>query len=304
MMQSMSSFRQRVSNAYVSCLVVAMVTALGGGVTIHAQSLKVNGSTTVNAVAAEAAEALRAEKKMVITVDTQGGSSGGISGIGDSSIDVGMSSKPIADEDRRRYPRVNFVTSEIGRDAVALVVSEDVWKNVKHLTKQQVRDLYEGKITNWKQIGGPDRRVIFFNKEPGRGTWEVFAHWLYGDPKKAPTVSHPEVGGNEEGRNKTASTRGAISQLSSSWATGKVHALSIKLDDGSIVGPSAAEIAAGRYPLTRPLFFVTNGAPAGGAKVLIDFVVSPRGQEMVRKHGYLRLADYQGKKTGASARTK
>ena len=262
------------------------------------QTVRVNGSTTVNPVAAEAAEILRAENHLDITVDTQGGSSGGIAGVGDGSIDVGMSSKPVSDDDRKKYPQVNFVSTEIGRDAVALVVSADVWNGGVHaLNKQQIRDLYEGRVTNWKELGGPDRKVVFFNKEPGRGTWEVFAHWLYGDPKAAPHVSHPEVGGNEEARSKVSSTRGAVTQLSSSWAEGssKVHALAVMLDDGSLVPPDAANIAAGRYPMSRPLFFITNGPPKGDAKKLIDFVLTARGQELVKKHGYLRLADLRAK---------
>src|SRR5258706_5753042 len=218
--------------------IAVVLSLLAAGVAGASGPLRVNGSTTVNPVAAEAAEILRAEKKMAISIDVQGGSSGGIAGVGDGSIDVGMSSKPIADDDRRKYPAVNFVATEIGRDAVALIVSADVFKGGVHaLTKQQVQDIYEGRITNWKEVGGPDRKIVFFNKEPGRGTWEVFAHWLYGDPKKAAEVSHPEVGGNEEARNKVKSTKGAITQLSASWATGKVHALSLKLDDGSLVGP-------------------------------------------------------------------
>src|SRR6187402_375967 len=79
-----------------------------------AQVLKVNGSTTVNLVAAEAAEILRAEKGMKITVDTQGGSSGGIAGIGDGSIDVGMSSKHVSEDDRKKYPKVSFVETHLG----------------------------------------------------------------------------------------------------------------------------------------------------------------------------------------------
>jgi phosphate transport system substrate-binding protein len=178
--------------------------ALLGGVPAGAAgpALKVNGSTTVNLVAAEAAEVLRAEKGMAITVDTQGGSSGGISGVGDGSVDVGMSSKHVSDEDRKRYPKVRFVETHVGQDAVALVVSADVWNGgLKAVSKEQVKALYESKVTSWKALGGPDRRVVFFNKEPGRGTWEVFAHWLYGSAKAAPEVSLSEVGGNEETRN-------------------------------------------------------------------------------------------------------
>lgn len=282
-----------------------MLSLLIAGSAGAATPLRVSGSTTVNAVATEAAEALRAEKNMTIQVDTQGGSSGGVSGIGDGSIDIGMSSKPVADDDRRKYPKVNFVSTEIGRDAVALIVSADVYDGgVRALTRQQVRDIYEGRITNWKQVGGADRRIAFFNKEPGRGTWEVFAHWLYGDAKKAPRVSFPEVGANEETRNKVGATRGALSQLSASWVTGNVRALAVRLDDGSVVPPSAQEIVSGRYPMARPLYLVTKGPPTGQARTFIDFVLSSRGQELVRKHGYLRLADLRVRKEAAVAKKK
>jgi phosphate transport system substrate-binding protein len=269
------------------CLSLLLTVAVSG-----AETLRINGSTTVNPVAVEAAEALRAQKNMVITVDTQGGSSGGISGVGDGSIQIGMSSKPLSDDDRRKYPRTRFVSTRIGEDAVALVVERDVYDGgVKALSRQQIIGIYEGRITNWKEVGGPDRRIVFFNKEPGRGTWEVFAHYLYGDPNKAPEVSHPEVGANEEARNKVMATPGAVTQLSSAWAEGnpRVKAVAIRLDDGTVAEPTQANIASGRYPMSRALFLVTDGPPAGGAKTFIDFVLSPRGQVLVKKHGYLPL---------------
>lgn len=258
-----------------------------------AETLKVNGSTTVNLPLAEAAEILRAEKKMDIQVDTQGGSAGGISMLGDGLVQVGMLSKHVSDEDRAKYPAIKFKETHIGEDAVAFIVSKDVWDSgVKALTKEQIKAIYESKITNWKEVGGKSQKIAFFNKEPGRGTWEVFVHWLYGSPKSAPQVSFPEVGGNEETRNKVASTRGAVSQLSSSWADGKrVFALGIKLDDGTVIEPTNENIATKKYPLSRPLFVLTNGAPTGGAKVLIDFLIGDQGQELVKKHGYLRLKD-------------
>jgi len=270
-----------------------VLVAFGLPAVLSAAPLKINGSTTVNLPVAEAAEILRAEKKMDIQVDTQGGSAGGISALGDGLVQVGMSSKHLSDADRARYPKVTFKEIHIGEDAVALVVSRDVWDGgVRALTRQQMRNIYAGQIKNWNEVGGPDQRIAFFNKEPGRGTWEVFAHWLYGDATKAPQVSFPEVGGNEETRNKVASTRGAVSQLSFSWADGKkVFALGIKGDEGQVVQPTADNIATHTYPMSRPLFLLTNGDPTGETKTLMDFILGPRGQELVKKHGYLRLQD-------------
>ncbi len=258
-----------------------------------AETLKINGSTTVNLVVAEAAEILRAEQNLDIQVDTQGGSAGGISLLGDGLVQVGMSSKHLSAEDRAKYPAVQFRETHIGEDAVALIVSKDVWDGgVKALTKPQVRDIYEGRVMNWKDLGGPAQRIAFFNKEPGRGTWEVFVQWAYGGAKKAPQVSFPEVGGNEETRNKVGSTRGALSQLSASWADGqRIFALGIKGDDGAVIAPTPENIASQKYPLSRPLFILTNGEAQGAAKTLVDFVLSDRGQELVKKHGYLRLQD-------------
>jgi phosphate transport system substrate-binding protein len=257
-------------------------------VTAAPAPLRVNGSTTVNPVVAEASDILRAERGLAIQVDTQGGSSGGMAALGEERAEVAMISRPLNSEDQARYPKARFTATRIGLDGVALVVSADVWKGgVRSLTKAQVRGLYERKVKSWKEVGGPDRRVVFFNKEAGRGTWEVFAHWLYGDPKAAPLVTLPEVGSNEEGRSKVSATPGSISQLSAAWADGKrIFAVGIRQDDGRILLPTPAAILNGTYPLSRPLMMVTNGPPQGAAKILIDLLVSPRGQALVRKNGY------------------
>ncbi len=261
------------------------------GTAASAQPLRINGSTTVNPVVSEAADLLRAETKATIFVDTQGGSSGGIAALGEGRAEIGMISRDLEPDDSKKFPKVHFQATRIGIDALALVVSRDVWDGgVRVLSRPQVQGIYEKKLTNWKAVGGPDRRIVFFNKEPGRGTWEAFAKWLYGDPKKAPDVSHPEVGANEEGRNKVASTRGSISQLSAAWADQKtVFAVAIKRDDGKVVPPTLKTIADGSYPIARPLQVVTDGPPKGLAKQLIDLLLSPRGQALVEKNGYLKI---------------
>lgn len=279
--------------AYMNYSTLIIFSLFAGASTVLAGTLKINGSTTVNLPAAEAAELLRAEQGMAIQIDTQGGSSGGISMLGEGLVDIGMASKRVGDEDRKKFPNCEFKEIAIGEDAVALIVSADVWEGgVKSISKAEAKGIYEGTIKNWKELGGPDKRIAFFNKEPGRGTWEVFTHWVYGNSKLAPQVNFPEVGGNEETRNKVAGTKGALSQLSASWADGRtVFALGIEAEEGEVVLPTNENIATGKYPLSRPLFLLTNGEPKGDAKTFVDFVLGERGQELVKKHGYLRLAD-------------
>jgi phosphate transport system substrate-binding protein len=256
-----------------------------------AAPLRVVGSTTVNPVVVEAAEILRKEQGLTILVDTQGGSSGGIAAVAEGRAELGMSSRPLLDDDRKKFPQARLASHAIGLDGVALVVSRDLWDaGLRALSKAQVQAIYEGRARNWKEVGGPDRRIVFFNKEPGRGTWEVFAHWLYGDPKLAPIVSHPEVGANEEARQKVATTLGAISQLSFSWADGeRVFALAILDDTSRPVAAAPATLADGTYPLVRTLFLVTNGEPTSEAQAMLGLLLSARGQALLPKHGYLPL---------------
>lgn len=252
-------------------------------------ALEVNGSSTVTPVIAEAAEVLHARTGIDILVDPAGGSSGGIGALGDGRADVAMSSRPLHRADFEKFPSAHFEATTIGFDAVALVVSKDVWEGgVRHLSRAQARAIYEGTIKRWSEVGGPDRRIVFFNKEPGRGTWSMFAAWAYGKAEDAPLVAHPEVGSNQETRSKVAGTRGAISQLSASWADGEtVFALAIERQDGEVVAPTLETIAAGRYPLRRPLLLITRGAPAGDARTLVDFLLGVDGQALVEKHGYM-----------------
>jgi phosphate transport system substrate-binding protein len=133
-------------------LATLSLAAVAGGA---GKTLRVNGSTTINPVVVEAADALRAEKGLQVVVDTQGGSSGGIAALGDGRAEIAMISRPLEDEDRARYPKVRFQATRLGTDGVALVVHGDVWKaGVKALSKEQARAIYEGRLTNWKQAGG------------------------------------------------------------------------------------------------------------------------------------------------------
>lgn len=201
-----------------------------------------------------------------------------------------MSSKPLADEDKTANPKADFRTTQIGADAVGVIVTKKVADaGVKNLTAAQVRDLFEGKITNWSELGGPDLKVFVYDKEPGRGTREVLDKYIYGD-KKAPLPPDSDnfaiVGGNLETRNKLKSTPGAVAPLSTSFVEGHDDLQAVTLDG---IAPTPENIASGKYPMARPLYLITDGEPEGTSKKFIDYVLSAKGQSLMTKHGYLTL---------------
>lgn len=260
-------------------------TAGGGG------TVRVSGSTTVNPVAAGAAEALR-KQGLRITVDAQGGSAGGIAQLAQGQVEIAMSSKPVGEEDRRAAPGVDFVSTQIGADAVGIVVRKEIYDGgVKSLDREQLRALFEGRVRSWKELGGPDVEVFVYDKEPGRGTREVIDKYLYGQEKAPPpprSGNFAIVGGNEEGRAKVLSTPGAVTPLSTAFIVGYPGLAAVAVDG---VVPAPARIADQTYPMFRPLFLITNGPPMGTAKTFVDYVTGADGQELVRRNGYLSLAD-------------
>ncbi|MEO3763930.1 phosphate ABC transporter substrate-binding protein [Streptomyces sp. B8F3] len=252
-------------------------------------AMQASGSTTVAPVAADAAEALKA-KGLDITVATQGGSAGGIAQLGAGQIDIALSSKPLSDEDRSAHAGTDFVTTQIGSDAVGVIVTKKVADaGVTNLTADQVRGLFEGKITNWSEVGGPDLNVFVYDKEPGRGTREVLDKYVYGDGKAPPPPESGNfaiVGGNLETRNKLKSTPGAVAPLSTGFIEGHNDLAAVTLDE---VAPSSENVASGKYPMSRPLYMITNGEPKGTAKEFIDYILTDKGQTLLSKHGYLTL---------------
>ncbi|HEX2063424.1 MAG TPA: phosphate ABC transporter substrate-binding protein [Acidimicrobiales bacterium] len=255
-------------------------------------TLRVSGSTSVNPIAADAAEVLRSQG-VDVTVDTQGGSAGGIAQLGAAQIDVAMSSKPITPEEEARYPSVNFVATEVGADAVAVVVRREVFDGgVKSLSREQLRTVFEGKVRRWSEVGGPDLEVFVYDKEPGRGTREVLDRFLYGPDAKAPppprSGNYAVVGGNEETRAKLVSTPGSVGPLSTAFVTGEERLAAVAVHG---IAPTPGHVRDGSYPMARPLFFLTDGAPRGAARRFIDFVLSDAGQALVAKHGYLTMAE-------------
>jgi len=215
---------------------------------------------------------------------------------------IALCSREVTPVDRADYPAMQFNEIPIGVQLVAMVVSRDVWEGgIRSLSTNQIRGIYEGRIKNWKEVGGPDVKIKMFLNEPGRGQWEIFVQWLYGEIKKAPLWHGPTVKEAQETLNILEFTPGGISLVPARFADNNVaYALAVQDEEKNLVEPTVVNVLKDKYPLSRPLILVINDKPTGAIKVIVDFMVSERGQAFVKQYGYVTLAELKAAKEKAN----
>ena len=253
-------------------------------------------------VAAEPVTAAAAQIKkdtgLEFRVVTEGGSGGAISGVGEDIVDVALLSRKITPHEHASWPDRKFSEAQLGMQALLIVVPERVWKSGVHaLTRDQFRDIYEGRVKNWKTLGGEDRKIVFYNRDVRGTAWELLMVFLYDDPRKAPPSEAEVLADPSDVTTGVEYNGGSISVLEYGVPrTGTIHALGIRQADGSVVEPTAENIAAGRYELARPLIIATARKPAGKVRRFVEFMLSPEGQAFVKKTGHISNAELAGKK--------
>ena len=261
-----------------------------------AGSYKMQGSPVLAHVMVAVAPTLR-EQGIEIRVWVEGSSSLAVAVMGEGQVDFALMTRPLNATDRAHFPQTEMKEYKIGLQAVALIVPHEVWESGVHsLTKKQVLGIYEGTIKNWKEVGGADLPIKFFSPERGRGVWELFATWLYGETRKAPVGKFPITVDGEDARNTVSFTKGGLGLAQVNWIDGTtIHGLAIKEDAGPAVEPTIANAASGKYPLARPAMIAVPEKPVGEKKKIIDFLLSPEGQKIVGESDLIPLKDLEPK---------
>jgi phosphate transport system substrate-binding protein len=249
--------------------------------------IRVAGSTTVLPIVSRAAERFQARNSSVKITVNAGGSGVGVHGAGTQRLDIGLASREVTRKENNRYTSLNTIV--IGRDAVACVVSSEIFHSGVHsLSKQQIGDIYLGKITNWRQVGGPDRQIIVIDKETHRGTRHVFMHYLFGKSNARAPGARLVTGSNNEEQAKIAQSDSAIGMLSIAWINNDVIGIGIR-EGGQVIKPTMNNVRSGRFPIARNLNLVTTGEPKGAVAQFIDYLLSQEGQKLVEASGYIPI---------------
>lgn len=263
-------------------LPVAAAAALMGAAGNN--TITVKGSDTMVIMAQRWAEAYMAKHPGTVVQVTGGGSGTGISALINGTTDICNSSRPMKSSERaklqERYATLG-VEIKSAKDGLSVYVNDA--NPVKDLSVDQLKGVYLGQITNWKQIGGPDAKIIVYGRENNSGTYAFFKdHVLEGKDYVATMQSMP---GTAAVVNAVAKDANGIGYGGMAYAKG-IRIVPLKKGNGPAIAPSAATVGNGTYPLSRYLYMYTAQRPSGAVKQYIDWILSPEGQAIATQVGY------------------
>jgi phosphate transport system substrate-binding protein len=251
------------------------------------QTIQIEGSTTVGPIAEAFAEAfMKANPSLQITVKMTG-SGDGAAALIDSRCQIATMSrfmKP-AEFAAAVEKKVLPCATAVSMDGVCVIVHPS--NPIKAITRIQLHDIYVGKTTNWKDLGGPDTPIVAISRDTSSGTYEVFAEKVLGKDKIFDKVEY--VNANPQAQARVKTTAGAIGYVGLGFVDASVKALPV---DGVVANRKT--IAAGVYPISRPLFLFTNGFPEPGTTLhaFCLFFLTEKGQEIIEAKGFVPLTTY------------
>lgn len=268
---------------YVKTLVLLFAVVMASSA-MAAEKLVIDGSTTVGPIGDAFAEAFKG--KCDITVSKTGSGDGAKSLVA-GSCDIAMMSRFMKDAEFKTAVDNGImpVAHVIAMDGVCTIVHPS--NPVTELTREQIKDIYTGKITNWKEVGGADMPIVVISRDTSSGTFETFEGLVMSKEKMAASVEY--VSSNPQAHARVKSTTGAIGYVGLGFVDREVKALKV---DG--VMPSRSTISKGVYPVSRPLYLFTNGYPKLGSMthLFCTFYLTEEGQEIVEAKGFVPVTAY------------
>jgi phosphate transport system substrate-binding protein len=273
-------------------LLSALLSALAASTALADDVIRVAGSNFLVQPFVLAAPALK-KQNVELKVAGDSNTPTAIAAVGAKECDLAVSTRPLLPVEQAAFPDRPMPETTIGFQALVLSVSNEVWTGgIRALGKADITRIYEGTVKNWKELGGPNRPIKFYNPEPGKGVWEFFVTWLYGDMRKAPAGRDFEtVGSSEEAQNLIQFNAGAIGILPAGKAESKgTHGLAMRDEKGALIQPTRANVRKNAWPITRPIIVVSAYRPTGPHRKVIEFLLSAEGQEIVRRSDMVSVA--------------
>ena len=252
------------------------------------QNINLKGSDTMLQLGQRWAEVFMKDHPSATIQVTGGGSGTGIAALINGTTEICQSSRPIKDEEKVSVKQQrNAEVSEIPVAVDALAVYLNNASSIDHLTMEQVRRIFQGEITNWKEVGGKPGNILLYGRENSSGTYVFFKEHVLANGDFAD--KYQPLGGTAAVINAVVKDVNGVGYGGIGYAK-DIKTISIAKDATSEpVAPTMDNALSNKYPLSRFLFWYIAGAPAGTAKELTDWVLGPQGQGVVKEVGFYPL---------------
>ncbi len=265
-------------------------------------SITVKGSDTMVNLAQKWAEVYMEQNKDVAVQVTGGGSGTGVAALLNGTTQIANSSRDLKQKEFDEAQKKGITPKEykVALDGIAVIVNPK--SKIDNLTLAQIRDIFSGKIKNWKELGGENAKIVLYGRENSSGTYEFFKDHVLGKDASGKPVDFTAATQVLQG---TAALGEAVARDIKGIGYGgvgyfaqrdDVKILHIKKDDAAqAISPAENKVVNyeaiwdGSYPISRYLFCYTNGEPQGAVKGFMDFIVSAEGQKLVEQMEYIPL---------------
>jgi len=269
-------------------IIVSMLTLLFAvGWLAAGSNITIKGSDTLVRLGQRWAEEYMKKHKGVVIQVSGGGSGTGIAALLNGTTDICEASRDMKTKEYKLAEEkgIKPYRISVALDGIAVYLNKE--NPVTTLSLTQLKGIYTGAITNWKEVGAPDHRIILYGRENNSGTYAFFKeHVLDKEDYADATQTLP---GTAAVVNAVSKDKHGIGYGGIAWAKGVKYAAVKKDDTTAAVEPNVETVSSGPYPISRELYWFFNGAPEGEIKALVNWVLSVEGQKLAEKMGYIPL---------------
>lgn len=253
-----------------------------------AQAQKIKGSDTVLPLSQKEAENYMKQNPSATITVTGGGSGVGIAALLNGTTDIAQASRKIKFSEKQKLQEAGKTAQQVivAYDALAVVVHPA--NKVTNLTREQLEGIFTGKITNWKELGGEDLKIVPYSRETSSGTYEFFKESVLKNKNYLNGImSMPATGAIIQ---SVSQTKGAIGYVGLAYLNKEVKPVHVSYDGGKThVAPSVESAKNKSYPIVRPLYFYYESKSEKTVKPFIDYVLSKEGQKTVTEVGFISV---------------
>jgi phosphate transport system substrate-binding protein len=265
-----------------------MAAAVMFSVNAQKVTFKVKGSDTCLPLVQKGAEEYTKKNPGSGITVIGGGSGVGIAALLSGTTDLAMASRKMKMDEKMKMTDAGKAVKEVvfAQDALSVIVNPS--NKVSQLTREQLSDIFTGKIKNWKQVGGDDLVITVYSRESSSGTYEFFKESvLAGKNYASSNLMMPATGAIVQ---SVGQTKGAIGYIGLAYTEKSVKALKVSYDKGkTFVAPSVEAAKTKTYPITRPLMLYYAKTSESKVSPFVNYMLSTEGQKLVAAEGYVPL---------------